>query len=75
MEVMGMISDGTKKNMRLLSQYGGGRDINQVDAPLLHEMGSIGLIKNGMSIKRGKITVKTTPVGNGFSGNWFTRRA
>lgn len=59
--------------MRLLKKYSAGRDVDEADLNRLNEFATIGLIRNGISIKRQKITAKTTPTGIGFSGNWLVR--
>jgi len=62
-----------KGDMKLLKKYAKGRDVDEVDEERIEELASIGLIRNGISIKRQKITAKTTPMGRDLSGNWLSR--
>jgi hypothetical protein len=55
-------------DLPLLKKYKDGEDLDEKDEPRLRELASIGLINFGISIKRQKITVKTTGVGIGLTG-------
>jgi hypothetical protein len=57
-----------KEYVPLLLKYKNGEDIDDADKPKLDTMASIGLIKKGISIKRKKITAKTTSTGIGLLG-------
>lgn len=52
----------------LLLKYKHGEDIEDEDKSKLDTMASIGLIKKGISIKRKRITAKTTSTGIGLLG-------
>jgi hypothetical protein len=51
----------------LLKKYKDGEDVeDEDDIPKLEILASIGLIKNGISTKRKKITARTTSIGLGL---------
>ena len=51
----------------LLLKYRDGEDVDdENDVPKLELLASVGLIKNGISTKRDKITAKTTSIGLGL---------
>ena len=68
-----MIIDVVKSDMKILKKYSTGKDVDPADEARLDELAAIGLVRNGLSIKRKKITAKTTPAGRGLSGNWLSR--
>ena len=68
-----MVSNIVREDMRLLKKYSAGRDVDEADVVRLEELAAIGLIRNGLSIKRQKITAKTTTMGCDLSGNWMSR--
>lgn len=55
-----------KEYFPLLEKYRNGEDVDDADMPKLDILASIGLIKKGISIKRKKITAKTTSSGIGL---------
>ena len=57
-----------KEYSPLLLKYKDGEDvIDEDDIPKLEILASVGLIKNGISTRRQKITAKTTSIGLGLS--------
>ena len=60
--------DGTMKSnisedVRILNAYKEGKDISLADLEKIEELASIGLVKKGISLKRRKVTAKTTALG------------
>ena len=52
-----------KEDIEILRRYKVGKDIEDSDIQKLDELASIGLIRKGISIKRRRVTAKTTPLG------------
>jgi len=52
-----------KEDIEILRRYKVGKDIEDSDIQKLDELASIGLIRKGISIKRRRVTAKTTPRG------------
>lgn len=52
----------------ILLKYRDGADIDEQDIPNIRELQSVGLINTGISIRRCKLTAKTTPSGMGLLG-------
>lgn len=52
-----------KEDIEVLRRYKVGKDIEDSDIQKLDELASIGLIRKGISIKRRRVTAKTTPRG------------
>ena len=51
------------KQQNLLKKYKDGRDLDKEDSEEVHELATIGLFHIGISLKRKKVTAKTTPLG------------
>ena len=56
-------SQTVKEDIEILRHYKVGKDIEDSDIQKLNELASIGLIRKGISIKRRRVTAKTTPLG------------
>ena len=52
-----------KEDIEILRRSKVGKDIEDSDIQKLDELASIGLIRKGISIKRRRVTAKTTPQG------------
>ncbi len=52
-----------REDIEILRRYEAGKDIEDNDIQKLDELASIGLIRKGISIKRRRVTAKTTPLG------------
>ena len=59
---MGMKSN-ISEDVRILNAYKEGKDISLTDLEKIEELASIGLVKKGISLKRRKVTAKTTALG------------
>jgi hypothetical protein len=57
------VNQSVREDIEILKRYEVGKDIEDSDIQKLDELASIGLIRKGISIKRRRVTAKTTPLG------------
>ncbi len=57
------VNQSVREDIEFLKRYEVGKDIEDSDIQKLDELASIGLIRKGISIKRRRVTAKTTPLG------------
>lgn len=57
------VNQSIREDIEFLKRYEVGKDIEDSDIQKLDELASIGLIRKGISIKRRRVTAKTTPLG------------
>ena len=57
------VNQTVREDIEILRRYEVGKDIEDSDIQKLDELASIGLIRKGISIKRRRVTAKTTPLG------------
>lgn len=55
--------DVIERDAYILEKYEKGRDVDPEDKELVEELASMGLMKTGISTKRGKMTAKTIELG------------
>ena len=57
------VNQSVREDIEFLKRYEVGKDIEDSDIQKLDELASVGLIRKGISIKRRRVTAKTTPLG------------
>jgi len=57
------VNQSIREDIEFLKRYEVGKDIEDSDIQKLDELASVGLIRKGISIKRRRVTAKTTPLG------------
>ena len=57
------VNQSVREDIEFLKRYEVRKDIEDSDIQKLDELASIGLIRKGISIKRRRVTAKTTPLG------------